>query len=98
MKIEESVANKNIAIGTLAVCAWCENYYQEDGEGCGMKCGDFFHTGFGMYKGPWQGSFIDRCCLCGNKASSKFNIKGQSYGLCEDEICMIEAEEICNGD
>ena len=96
MKIDEKVANENIAAGTLGICAWCDSFYKgSSGSGCGVSgCGDFFETGFDRYEGPWAGKISEYCCLCGGAAVRVFEIDGHGFGVCDDRLCMIEAEEI----
>jgi hypothetical protein len=99
MAIDRDEASKNIASGTLGICAWCENFYKgPPGSGCGVSgCGDFFDTGFDKYDGPWVGKIAEHCCLCGGVAVRVFEMDGFGFGVCDDKLCMIEAEELVSG-
>lgn len=92
--IDALIADRLIAGGLSAVCAWCEHFWRvfEQNQGreahCGMDCGGpMSHRAFPLYKGPMKNKFLDFCFICGKEASAGADINGKGcVGICNDHV------------
>ena len=93
VKIKEAVES-----GLVAVCAWCEHYWEatskkpEGHSGCVKnECGGpLTYKAFPLYKGPWSPK-EKYCFLCGKDADSLADIGGKgAIGICKEHVPTLK--------
>jgi hypothetical protein len=82
------MAEKEIAFGLSAVCAWCEHWHDAKMRGenvkCGLLCGGpSSGMAFPLYKGPMAGRLGSICFICGKEADAGLSFGGGFIGVCE---------------
>ena len=96
--IEILKAEQAINSGLVAICAWCEHYWNATDQrpvnhsGCVMgKCGGpLMRKAFPLYKGPWKIK-TKYCFICGKESTASVDINNQGMiGICEEHIPKLK--------
>ncbi len=90
--LTKEMAEKQIAEGLSAVCAWCEHWHNNKDQFANVKCGQPDCGGpggdipmaFPKYKGPWQNNLVKLCLMCGAEPVAAVEIHGEGFlGICK---------------
>lgn len=102
--IDAKIAERDIATGLSAICAYCENWHDAKERGDKVKChedcgGPATGRGFPKYKGPLEGHLAKVCFICGCSATAGVEIGGRMIGVCDrmgphKETCMDKLKRI----
>lgn len=90
--VTKEMAEREMSTGLSAVCAWCEHWHNNKDRNhevvCGQSCGGPKRgMAFPKYKGPWEGSLVRLCFVCGDEPDAMAEIKGQGMvGVCSFHV------------